>query len=85
MDAFFIIFLSAIKGAGDMQFVLLATILMAPLPVVSAWIGLRYFGWGLMGCWTVLTIWITLNGLIYAARYLQGNWRTMRVIEPELL
>jgi MATE family multidrug resistance protein len=41
-------------------------------------------GWGLLWCWVVLTAWVCSLGLIYLARFLQGRWRQMRVIEPEL-
>jgi len=44
-------------------------------------VGVTYCGWGLIWCWTVLTVWICLLGLIYLARFLQGRWRQMRVIE----
>ena len=85
IDAVYIIFLSAIKGAGDTRFVLVATILLAPIPVVATWVGLRYLDWGLIGCWFVLTVWVTMNGIVYGVRYWQGRWRRMRVIEPELI
>ena len=83
MDTVYIIFLSAIKGAGDTRFVLVATIILAPLPTFGTWAGLRFFGWGLGECWALLTCWITLNGVLYGGRYWQGKWRSMRVIEPE--
>jgi hypothetical protein len=35
--------------------------------------------------WTVITLWVCGLGLIYGARFLQGRWRYMRIIEPELL
>ena len=84
MDTVYIIFLSAIKGAGDTRFVLVATVLLAPLPTVGTWMGLRCFGWGLAECWALLTCWITLNGVLYGVRYWQGKWRSMRVIELEV-
>jgi MATE family multidrug resistance protein len=84
MDACYIIFLGAIKGAGDTRFVMIATILLSPIPVLATWFGMQTLGWGLIGCWTVLTIWVTLNGLIYALRFYQGRWQSMRVIESEL-
>ena len=31
-----------------------------------------------------MTTWISLLGFVYLLRYLQGRWRTMRVIEPEV-
>ncbi len=57
---------------------------MTPLPLLAAWAGVHHGG-GLLWCWTVITVWICLLGLIYFGRFLQGRWRQMRVIEPELL
>ncbi len=84
-DAMNLVFSSAIKGAGDMRFVFFTTLVMSPPPVLATWWGITYRGWGLMGCWTVITLWVCGLGLIYGARFLQGRWRHMRVIEPELL
>jgi MATE family multidrug resistance protein len=68
-----------------MRFVLCTTLATAPVPLAATWWGLRWQGWGLMWCWTVITLWVCSLGLIYLARFLQGRWRHMRVIEPELL
>ena len=46
LDAFYIVLLGTIKGAGDTRFVLLTTILIAPIPVLVVWLGLRH-GYGL--------------------------------------
>jgi hypothetical protein len=32
-----------------------------------------------------MTIWVCALGIIYISRFLQGHWRHMRVIEPELI
>ncbi|MBL9124465.1 MAG: hypothetical protein JNG90_12590, partial [Planctomycetaceae bacterium] len=34
-------------------------------------------------CWIVITCWVSGLGLIYFGRFLQGNWRSIRVIESE--
>ena len=82
-DACLIIFTGAIKGAGDTRFILLTELAMAPLPVVASWLGVTFFGGGLLWCWTAITAWICSLGLVFLARFLQGRWRRMRVIEPE--
>ncbi|MFZ5828862.1 MAG: MATE family efflux transporter [Planctomycetota bacterium] len=84
-DAMNLVFVSAIKGAGDTRFVLATTAVMSPLPVLIGWLGVRVFDGGLLWCWLVITVWISLLGLIYLLRYLQGKWRRMRVIEAEYL
>ncbi|MBN2296893.1 MAG: MATE family efflux transporter [Pirellulales bacterium] len=84
-DAMVVVFVSAIKGAGDTRFVLLVQLVVAPPPVMAAWVGITYFGLGLIYCWLVMTVWIWVLGMIYLGRFLQGRWRTMRVIEAGML
>jgi len=82
-DAFGVVFVSAIRGAGDMRFVLLTTFFTSVVPLAAVWWGIKVQGWGLIWCWTVITIWVCSAGFIYFARFLQGGWRSKRVIEPE--
>ena len=82
-DALNLIFVSAIRGAGDMRFVLYTSLITAAMPVAATWWGLTRMGWGLLWCWSVITLWVCSLGLIYMARFLQGRWRHMRVIETE--
>lgn len=84
-DALNIIFASALKGAGDTQFVVLATLAVAAPAVFVGWYGLTYLGWGLIACWWVITLWIIALGTLYILRFLQGRWRTMRVIEHDVV
>ena len=84
-DALNMIFVSAIKGAGDTRFVMFASLLMGGLLAIVTWVGMRYLGFGLHACWTWVTIWVCLLGLIYWARFAQGSWKSKRVIEPDLL
>lgn len=83
LDACLIVFVNAIKGAGDTRFILYTNLVMAPMPVLAGWWGIANFGWGLVWCWGVITVWISTLGVIYTVRFLQGHWRTMRVIEAE--
>lgn len=81
-DSLQIIFIGAIKGAGDTFFVLMNTLIVSPLLVTVGWVGAKYFGGKLFWWWAVMTGWIFLLGVVYSARFLQGKWRTMSVIEP---
>jgi len=83
-DAMSVVFASAIKGAGDTRFVLCTAALMAPLPVLACWFGMRYLDWNLLACWSAITVWISAVGCVYLGRFVQGRWRHMRVIEPDL-
>jgi len=80
-----IVFASALKGAGDTRFILAALLAVSPTSVAIVWAGMHYGHWGLMPCWVVITVWVSALGLAYCGRFLQGRWRHMRVIEPELL
>lgn len=82
-DAMQMVFLSAIRGAGDTIFVLATTVTLSLSALVIGQAGVSYYDLGLFWWWYVLTGWICLLGLAYLARFLQGRWRTMRVIEPE--
>jgi MATE family multidrug resistance protein len=84
-DAMNVIFAAALKGAGDTRFVLATAAAMAPVPMLGCWYGMRYLGWQLLACWTLITVWICVLGLIYLRRFLGGRWREMRVIEPALV
>lgn len=84
-DAMNIVFSSAIKGAGDTRFVLLATLALSGVPVALTWLGLNWFGGGLYWCWVAVSIWVCSLGIVFWLRFLHGPWRRMRVIEPSAL
>ena len=79
-DGVNIIFMSAIKGAGDMIYLLLVTLLMSPLLPVACAIALAS-GFGLFACWLILTIWICVFAACFYVRFWQGTWKSKRVIE----
>ncbi len=84
-DAIQIVFVGALKGAGDTAFVLIGNVLSGVLTVgIGKIIGDR-IGGGLEWWWGVITVWVILMAVLFAGRYLQGGWLTKRVIEPELL
>jgi MATE family multidrug resistance protein len=86
-DAVNVIFASAIKGAGDTRFIVLVNLFVSPLAVILTLLGTDYFvaagqvETGLFYCWWVLTGWILTLAVAYLGRFVQGKWRTMRVIE----
>jgi len=82
-DATNVVFMSAIRGAGDTRFVFWTSLGTSLLPLSLAWLGIQYFGQGLLWCWTLITVWVCSAGGIYLTRFLQGKWRTLRVIEPK--
>jgi multidrug resistance protein, MATE family len=84
-DASCVVFAGALRGAGDTRFIMVVSLLLTPMPVAAAWVGIHFFDYSLLWCWIVITLWICASGVIYCARFLQGRWRHIRVIEPELI
>ena len=88
-DALQIIFVGALKGAGDTRFILINTLIVSSLALLTGKVCERQFAWAqsgsqLWGWWWILTGWIFTLGMVYLARFMQGKWRSMRVIEPEI-
>jgi MATE family multidrug resistance protein len=82
-DAMAIIFGSAVRGAGDTSFSLIFSMLCSwLLMVVPTLIVLRQGG-GLQGCWIAVSVTVIVMGLGFLFRFMQGKWKSMRVIEME--
>jgi multidrug resistance protein, MATE family len=88
-DTMFVVFNAAIRGAGDTRFALGfsftcgVVFLVAPTYIVSIWLGSE----GFWLVWYFVTTLIVVLGLGFLARFQQGRWKSMRVIEhtaPEL-
>jgi len=85
LDATFMIFVSAVKGAGDTRFVMTVSVLMGILLGVLNWLTIDYWKLNIYGCWATVSIWVCAMGVIFLLRFLGGKWRRMRVIEPHLI
>ena len=81
-DAALMIFVCALKGAGDTRFILRVSLVMAVLMGGLSWVTVEVLKLNVYGCWTVITAWVCTLGVVYLCRFLQGQWREMRVIEP---
>jgi MATE family multidrug resistance protein len=85
-DGLQIIYGGAIRGAGDTRFSLFLYIISEILVmVVPTWIGIRYFGLGLLWAWTCMTGWVVVLAIGFFLRFQQGRWRSMRVIEHSVV
>lgn len=81
-DGMAIVFGSAIRGAGDTRFAMLTSLVGSwALMVMPTWIGIAYWDWNVLEAWAACTANVTLVGLAFMARFQQGKWRSMRVIE----
>jgi MATE family multidrug resistance protein len=88
-DALQIVFVGALRGAGDTRFILINTSCISLLAIATGYWLQDQFDWketgyALYGWWWVLTGWLLALGVTYVLRFEQGRWKTMRVIEPEL-
>ncbi len=80
-DASLTILASAIKGAGDTRFVLAVSTVMGIVLAIFSWLVVEVWELGIYGCWVLIVAWVWILGIVYFARFLQGKWRDMRVIE----
>lgn len=80
-DAVFLLYNSAVRGAGDTKFSACATAingwLLFALPCCIA----RWYGAGFFVLWTILVACTALIAVVFWLRYRSGKWKTMRVIE----
>jgi MATE family multidrug resistance protein len=83
-DALNVIFVGALRGAGDTLWPGIAQIVLAyGLGLGGATVVARVWPeWGLYGPWAAVSIYITALGLVMWLRFLGGRWRTMTVV-PE--
>ncbi len=80
-DGLQIVFVGAIKGAGDTWFVLIATAVMGFGIVGLGMIFQQMLGNSLLLWWYIIALWVFLMAIAFAGRYFQGKWKTMQVIE----
>ncbi|MGL4512547.1 MAG: MATE family efflux transporter [Lacipirellulaceae bacterium] len=81
LDATQMVFVHAVKGAGDTRFVLVVSTVAAAVLSLACWVAIEWFGAGLYACWALVVLWVWALGVAYAWRFLGGKWRSMRVIE----
>lgn len=85
-DSLQLVFVGALKGAGDTFFVLAGHVLSGAVAVIG---GLAISHWtgnsSLYFWWAVITAWVVLLAGIFTVRYLHGGWLSKRVIEPQVV
>ncbi|MFP3927380.1 MAG: MATE family efflux transporter [Desulfobacteraceae bacterium] len=83
-DALNLIFSGALKGAGDTRFIMF-TIAMLSLGVmiIPVYIAVEVLSAGLFTVWVLATLYICGLGVAFLLRYLNGNWKRMKVIEEQ--
>lgn len=85
-DAFQMVFVGALKGAGDTRFVLGGHLFAGSATLIGGIFFSTLDGMGgLYYWWSVITVWVILLAVIFTLRYLQGGWQTKRVIEAQIV
>src|SRR5262249_2215225 len=80
-DTVNLVFSCALRGAGDTRFVTVAALSLSwPIMVVPSWLA-WYYGWGLFWAWGFATAYVLALGTAMWLRFVQGKWKSMRVIE----
>ena len=85
MDAFYMIFVGALRGAGDTRFIMwsigLASLVVMVLPV---YIGIEYFQMGVYYAWICTTSFVASLFILSSWRFGQGKWQKMLVVEKAM-
>src|SRR6266480_726536 len=71
LDATQMIFVGALKGAGDTRFLLRVSLILAGLLAAFSWLSVDVWKLNIYGCWTLIVFWCWLAAAIYVARFLQ--------------
>jgi MATE family multidrug resistance protein len=84
-DSAAIVFMSTLRGAGDTIFIAWAVTIITPFLPIVCLIGVYFFGFGVIWCWSVLTVYILVYCGVFFLRYRSKIWESKRVIEQELI
>ena len=81
LDATQMIFVGALKGAGDTRFLMGVSLGLAMLLAGFSWLCVQTWQLNVYGCWTLIVLWCLIAAVTYVVRFWKGRWRRMRVIE----
>ena len=86
MDALYMTFSGVLKGAGETHFIMwsigFVSLFAMILPV---YIGIEVFQLGINYAWMCVLMFVTSLFIVTSARYRQGKWEKMLVVEREVL
>ncbi|MEW6171446.1 MAG: MATE family efflux transporter [Bacillota bacterium] len=81
-DTMNIIFSSAVKGAGDTHYVMRMMLVVSLFVlIVPSYVALILLHKGLYAGWGIASAYVIILGLAFLYRFLNGKWKSMRVIE----
>jgi MATE family multidrug resistance protein len=81
LDATQMIYIGALKGAGDTRFLLRVSLVLSILLASFSYLSVEVWNLDVYGCWTLIVFWCLIAAATYFVRFQQGKWREMRVIE----
>lgn len=81
-DAGYMVFIGALKGAGDTTFIMWSLVLLSGgVMLLPLWVGIVHWGLGLYYAWGCVTFFVFCLFAVTGWRYRQRKWQNMRVIE----
>ncbi len=83
LDATQMVFVGALKGAGDTRFLLRVSLMLSALLGGFSYLSVEVWRLSVYGCWTLIVFWCWIAAATYMVRFWQGKWRRMRVIETQ--
>lgn len=84
LDATYIVFSAAIKGAGDTRYVMWVTGIVSLLIMIIPTYLVIVYDLGLYAAWCNVTLYIGVVSVIFWIRFRGGKWKTMRVIDQDV-
>lgn len=80
-DALLLVFLGALEGAGDTRFIMKASLIISlGLLALPCYLYVKFFEANLMVLWLIITLNVLLYCGVFYARFKQGRWKYMSVI-----
>jgi len=83
-DTMNIIFISALRGAGDTKFIMntfLSTSIF--LFLIPLYILIFFFSANVFIAWIIATFYVIINGIIFFIRFLKGSWKKIDLMKIE--
>jgi len=84
-DAVNVVVSFALRGAGDTRFVAVTAVATAwPVMIIPTALAV-WLGWGIDGAWWSATAYLFVLAVVFSLRFRGGKWRTMQVIEQDVV
>lgn len=80
-DGVFILYVNAIRGAGDTRFSMWVTVVLSWCVFAIPCIVANYYGCSVWVLWRFMVSWVVIAAIVFYIRYRMGAWQTMSVIE----